>query len=377
KKVSKKKGSGSRTGKKKRKTRYDDGQGSELRDEPDPHPEKNDDDGITGYNNPARTAQAKLDDELFTQEERDAMEQPNKEEGETIPEATARILHPSKKDVDQYSRFFPGTDIDTLRKTFDLTTQYGSKGATSGHTLYNQIASPNPILNIPRRHENVATDTLYSDTPAFDSGSTAAQFFIGRKSHYRTARSLGSSDRDFAKTLMDEIRKYGAMDKLVSDNAKAEISERVKEILRTFAIDDWQSEPYKGNQNFAERGWRDTKRKVNSLLNLSGADPAAWMLALQYICFVQNHTAVDSLGGRTPTEWLLGYTPDISVLLQFQFWEPVLYAKYDGKFPSDGTELLGRFVGISENVGHSMTYLILTEEMKIISRAVARTALKK
>ncbi|MCA1807832.1 MAG: hypothetical protein LC687_08315, partial [Actinobacteria bacterium] len=221
KKVSKKKGSGSRTGKKKRKSRYDDGQGTELQDEPDPHPEKNDDDNVTGYNNPARTAQAKLDDKLFTQEERDAMEQPNKEEGETIPEATARILHPSKKDVDQYSRFFPGTDIDTLRKTFDSTTQYGSKGATSGHTLYNQIASPNPILNIPRRHENVATNTLYSDTPAFDSGSTAAQFFIGRKSHYRTARSLGSSDRDFAKTLMDEIRKYGAMDKLVSDNAKA------------------------------------------------------------------------------------------------------------------------------------------------------------
>jgi hypothetical protein len=74
---------------------------------------------------------------------------------------------------------------------------------------------------------------------------------------------------------VDEIRKYGAMDKLTSDNAKAEISARVKDVLRTLNIDDWQSEPYKGNQNFAKRGWRDTKRKVNSLLNLSGADPAA------------------------------------------------------------------------------------------------------
>lgn len=69
-------------------------------------------------------------------------------------------------------------------------------------------------------------------------------------------------------------------------------------------------------------------------------------------------------------------TPDISVLLQFQFWEPVYYAKYDEKFPSDSTELLGRFVGISENVGHSMTYKILTEDDKIIHRAVARSALK-
>jgi hypothetical protein len=75
------------------------------------------------------------------------------------------------------------------------------------------------------------------------------------------------------------------------------------------------------------------------------------MLALKYICCIQNHTAVDSLGERTPIKWLLGYTPNISVRLQFQFWEPVLYAKYNGKFPSDSTELKRRFVGIAENVG--------------------------
>ncbi|MCA1800264.1 MAG: hypothetical protein LC650_03130, partial [Actinobacteria bacterium] len=155
------------------------------------------------------------------------------------------------------------------------------------------------------------------------------------------------------------------------------LSARVKEVLRTFAIDDWQSEPYKGNQNFAERGWRDTKRKVNSLLNHSGAPPEAWMLALEYVCFVQNHTSHESLGKRTPIEWLLGHTPDITVLLQFEFWEPVLYSKYDAKFPADGTELMGRFVGISETAGHSMTYKILTEDDKIITRAVARSALKE
>jgi hypothetical protein len=56
--------------------------------------------------------------------------------------------------------------------------------------------------------------------------------------------------------------------------------------------------------------------------------------------------------------------------------EPVLYAKYDGKFPSDCTELKWRFVGIAENVGHSMTYKILTEDDKIIHQAVARSARK-
>ena len=37
----------------------------------------------------------------------------------------------------------------------------------------------------------------------------------------------------------------GAMDRLISDNAKAQILDQVKEILRTFCIKDWQSEPYK------------------------------------------------------------------------------------------------------------------------------------
>ena len=135
-------------------------------------------------------------------------------------------------------------------------------------------------------------------------------------------------------------------------------------------IDDWQSEPYKGNQNFAERGWKDTKSKVNHVLNVSGAPPETWLLALQYVCFVQNHTEVPSLGNRTPTEWLLGYTPDISVLLQHCFYEPIYYSKYDSKFPSDTTECLGRFVEIGETVGHAMTFRILTEEGKVINRAV-------
>jgi hypothetical protein len=140
--------------------------------------------------------------------------EPNKDSGERIAGIKPRLHMPSKKDVKEYSKYFPGTDIDTLRKTFDATTQYGSKGATQGYTLCNQIASPNPILNLPRRHKEVATDMLYSNTLAFDSGSTAAQFFIGRKSNFRSARRLGSSDKDFVHTLMDEIRKYGAMDKL-------------------------------------------------------------------------------------------------------------------------------------------------------------------
>ena len=96
------------------------------------------------------------------------------------------------------------------------------------------------------------------------------------------------------------------MDQIISDNAKAQISERVQEILNVLQIKDWSSEPHRKNQNFAERIWRDVKRKSEATLNFSNAPAFVWLLALDYVCFIQNHTAQASLGWRTPTEWLLG-----------------------------------------------------------------------
>ena len=72
-------------------------------------------------------------------------------------------------------------------------------------------------------------------------------------------------------------------------------------------------------------------------------------------------------------EVMTGSTPDISPLLQFRFWEPVYYKvgnDVDVSFPSQPPEKTGRFVGISEHVGHAMTFKILTDDtQKIIHRS--------
>ena len=94
-----------------------------------------------------------------------------------------RMLRPVKRDHTQYARYFPGADLDSIKRTFDATTQLG--GAVTGFNLRNRITAPNPMLTTPRRHEDVATDTLYSSTPAIDDGSTAAQFAL-----YRTKITL-------------------------------------------------------------------------------------------------------------------------------------------------------------------------------------------
>jgi hypothetical protein len=74
-------------------------------------------------------------------------------------------------------------------------------------------------------------------------------------------------------------------------------------------------------------------------------------------------------------EILIGSTPDISPPLSFQWWELVYFKLDYASFPSDSSERRGRFVGISEHVGHTMTYMILTDDtQKILHQSNVRTA---
>jgi hypothetical protein len=94
-----------------------------------------------------------------------------------------------------------------------------------------------------------------------------------------------------------------------------------------------------------------------------------------YVCFLLNTSwceAVDDIPIRMST----GSTNDISPLLCFHFWEPVYYKLDDSDFPSDSREKRRHFIGISESVGHAMTFKILTDDtLKVIHQSNVRSAL--
>lgn len=223
----------------------------------------------------------------------------------------------------------------------------------------------------------MATDTIFSDTPAIDDGSTSAQLFVGRNSLVTDVYGMKSL-KQFVNTLEDNVRKRGAMDKLISDRAQLEISGRVHDFLRSLCIDDWQSEPHHQWQNFAENRWKTVKSYTNNVLNRTGAPAYTWLLCIQWICHVLNHLAAPLLNYRTPMEALTGITPDISPMLLFYFWEPVYYhdPTDEDSFPSSTNEKLGRFVGIAESVGDALTFKVLTDDtMKVLFRSTVRSAL--
>ena len=51
----------------------------------------------------------------------------------------------------------------------EQSTQWGGP-LPKTFPMKKHLNSRNPALNIPRRHEPVATDTVFSDTPAVHSG---------------------------------------------------------------------------------------------------------------------------------------------------------------------------------------------------------------
>ena len=275
--------------------------------------------------------------------------------------------------------FFAWTSPSSIQDTFNVTTRHGTAPHTQDY-IKKHFKSRNPVFNIPRRSEAVATDTIFSDTPAVDDGSTMAQFFCGRDTLVCDAYGIKST-KQFINTLSDNIRKRGAMDTLISDGGKYEISKQVTDLLRSLFIQDYQSEPYHQHQNKAENRFGLAKRYTNTVMNTSGCPGFCWLLCLQYICVVLNHLASPTLQGICPVQALEGTTPDISFLLHFSFFEPVYYridsSEPDLNFPSSSNEKKGYWVGFADNQGDSLTWRILTENtQKIIIRSGVRSALR-
>ena len=275
--------------------------------------------------------------------------------------------------------FFAWTSPSSIQDTFNVTTRHGSAPHTQDY-IKKHFKSRNPVFNIPRRSEAVATDTIFSDTPAVDDGSTMAQFFCGRDTLVCDAYGIKST-KQFINTLSDNIRKRGAMDTLISDGGKYEISKRVTDLLRSLFVQDNQSEPYHQHQNKAENRFGLAKRYTNTVMNTSGCPAFCWLLCLQYICVVLNHLASPTLQGICPVQALEGTTPDISFLLHFSFYEPVYYridsSEPDLNFPSSSNEKKGYWVGFADNQGDSLTWRILTEDtQKIIICSGVRSALR-
>ena len=286
---------------------------------------------------------------------------------------------PQEPDWNTQCPFLAWTSPSSIKDTFNVTTRHGTAPHTQDY-IKKHFKSRNPVFSIPRCSEAVATDTVFSDTPAVDDGPTMTQFFCGHDTLVCDAYGIKST-KQFINTLSDNIRKWGAMDTLISDGRKYEISQQVTDLLHSLFIQDYLSEPYHQDQNKDENCFGPAKCYTNTVMNTSGCCACCWLLCLQYICVVLHHLASPTLQGICPAPALQGTTPDISFMLHSSFYEPVRYridsSEPDFHFPSPSNEKKGYWVGFADNPGDHLTWRILTEDtQKIIIFSGIQNALR-
>ena len=275
---------------------------------------------------------------------------------------------PQEPDWNTQRPFLAWTSPSSIKDTFNVTTRHGTAPNTQDY-IKNHFKPRNPVSSIPRCSEDLATDTIFSDTPAVDDGSTMAQFFCGHDTLVCDAYGIKST-KQFINTLSDNIRKWGAMDTLISDGGNYDISKGVTDLLHSLFIQDYQSESYHQDETKTETCFGPAKRCTNTVMNTSGYLACCWLLCLQYIFVVLHHLASPTLQGIYPGQALQGTTPDISFMLHSSFYESVYYridsSEPDFNFPSSSNDNKGYWAGFAANQGDSLTWRTLIEDTQRI-----------
>ena len=227
---------------------------------------------------------------------------PSLPSGEPITHASLHDSNPAEEDWKTLRPYFGWQSEQVIKNTYKVTSRFG--GTIPQHDyLKKHFKSRNPVFNIPRRDEPVATDTIFSDTLAINDGSTMAQFFVGPDTLVCDAYGI-KTQKQFINTLYDNIRFRGAMTTLITDGGRYEISKKVADLLRSLFIKQHESEPYHQYQNKAEQRYGVVRRYINTLMNLTGAPAHCWLLCMLYVCHLLNATASPARGGLPPLQVL-------------------------------------------------------------------------
>ena len=161
--------------------------------------------------------------------------------------------------------------------------------------------------------------------------------------------------KQFMNTLSDNIQKWGAMETLITNSGKYEISKRATDLLRSLFISQYLFEPYHQHQNKSGNKYDDSKHYFNTIRNLSGCPVSC----ITYVCVLLNETSSPALGSITSVS---SFTSPFGNL----FYCNIVPNKPDSNFPSQSIEKSGHWVGFAEEKGDKLIWKTLTDDTQKI-----------
>jgi hypothetical protein len=207
------------------------------------------------------------------------------------------------------------------------------------------------------RHGCFYTDTFFASIPAI-SGKKIAQIFTN-DIHFTKVYPMASKG-DTSDALLSFIHHVGIPSSIHSDDAKEITKGKFKKLCQDYHIPITTTEPYSPWQNRAEGAIRELKRHVQRKMHSRQVPQSLWDFCCAWACDVRSKTAHKSfeLDGRTPYEMIMGSTPDISSLIDYDFYEPIWYYDELSNFPEPKRKM-ARWLGETHNIGQAMNYYIL------------------
>ena len=133
---------------------------------------------------------------------------------------------PSKIDYEKLSPYFAFRPHDVIQHTLQQTTQLAK--STIYHPMRRHLKSRFQMLRHKRLNEIIATDTYFASEKSIE-GYYCAQVFFGMTSKMLHVAGM-KTESEFPDVYLDFIRQHGIPSALRRDNAKSEMSQRVRQI---------------------------------------------------------------------------------------------------------------------------------------------------
>ena len=282
----------------------------------------------------------------------------------------------SRVTPEQLSERF-GISVERARATMRATLQQGTRSAIL--PLARRYRA-NRMYDRPRLKGKFSTDTGYFPCRSL-RGNIASQIYFHKCGFYANYNIQEVNDAHIGPTLPRFISEYGIPEHLTMDGAQVQVGRKTKfmDTIRRANIDHHISRPRRPQENPAEGGIRELKRRFYRLVTKHNIPMRLWDFVLDYVVDIMNVTVNYSRysDGRVPLEIITGITADISEYLDFTIYGWVFY-RTDARL---GVNHIGRWLGVSHRVGPAMTYWVLpksgipisTDTVQVVTQAELMT----
>ena len=253
--------------------------------------------------------------------------------------------------------------LDTAKQTLRRTTQRFLRSALL--PLSRRYKADRMYL-LPRLQGEWYTDTVEGRCKSKDGNRYGQVFANG--SYFATFYPMDSKGKA-GEALKTFCKEFGVPEKLRFDGSKEQTGKNTEfqRQIRKYDIQQHVSEPDMHNQSPAEGVVREIRRKWYRVMFKKHVPKVFWDYGMRWVCetMSRTHTRAQRIDGGIPLEKVTGETVDISNYLDFGFYDHVVYRDNAGL----SEPKIGRWLGVSKNVGTMMTFYVLTQTGQVVSRS--------